>query len=170
MPKGRNGTRRSTQTTQGSYGPKPFVDTVNLLMGESAGTTEVYSYNSLLPSLVGRTVVMKKMVVEYLPLLSVTGVPYTSNVFFNFGGTGDRLLASGPFKILSNVNPTRFVVDVSRLARTAPAVLEPFSSDSTQPVLSLRFGIAPTASQEIRVRITSTCDVYPQESFELVPT
>ena len=164
MANGRRTFRPSSQTAQGRSRHQTFQDTVLTILDSTTTDTNVFSAKELLPSLISRTVVFERFVVEFLPSINVDSQTILANIFINSDNQGDTLIASGPFKILSATNPTRFVVDVRREAKRAPGILFPIKSDSdTTFILSTRINRALVAPESIQLRITSHVVVWPQD-------
>ena len=141
----------------------PFQDTLNeAVVGDASAQTFSFNAANLFRSLNSRTIVPKRFRIEVIPEVVTATPDNTAIVFWNPGFTGVTQVASGPYKILSKVNPTQLDLDVTKLARVAPAVMRPITSDSTDLIVNLRFAVAPAVGEDYRVRITSWCHVLPQ--------
>lgn len=150
---------------QGRSGQPIFRDTVNATITSASTSTQVYNVNDVFPSLDQRTIVIEEFLVEIQPAIEAnqSQAPLQANVFLNDDGEDINLLASGPFKLVSPVNPTRFRVNIRGIARNVPAILKARSSNSEAPVLSVRLSRELSANEDVSLRITSICRVLPQQ-------
>ena len=147
---------------QGTRSGTLFQDTITAnLSGNGSTQTWTWAPNSLLPSLSDRNVVFKSIKFEVIPLEGSkeenTGLLYYVPPFET------AQVATGPYKLLSAVNPTYFNANIDRLKQLAPGCVTVASSDSTSAVISFRVGVAPPTGNDYRVRITTLVHVFPQQ-------
>lgn len=173
---GRSGRQRSSAFTQGVSGPTLFRDTVfSPIKGNGLAATFLLPIKDLVPSLNSRTVVFENVDIEIQPAIeaNTTNGPIMANALFNDsfsgGGQATNLLASGPFKLVSQVNPTRFRLDIRKLARHVPQILRPVNSDSEEAIVTFRVNRALTETEDLSCRITTTVRVFPQDEIVNTP-
>jgi hypothetical protein len=147
-----------------------FCDTVIDQVPPDQGPSFLFALQDLLPSLNGRTVVLRKVVIMLVPSLSTASqkTPITCQVFAN-QGNGQQLLANSAFRPLSTVNPSTYVINWVALAKQAPSILRPKPCDDTEAVITLKFDRTLSESEHIAVRLTTHVWVFPQESIIDVP-
>jgi hypothetical protein len=163
--KGAQKRRRSKRGSRASG--RIFQDTVSVEWNEANTATTVYSLNELIPSLLDRTVVVRKIVVGLVPSISTqnTNAPLICQVFVN-QGDGKQLMATSPFRTLSTVNRNMFCANFGTLGRQAPEILKPRPSESEDVVLTIKFNRSPFATDKVTIRMTTHVLVFPQESID----
>ena len=128
--------------------------------------------NQLTPSLqAGRQVVPQWAKIEMMPTLFNSGDASTADVVQLQVGAIDTVVddtvgvtvASGPFKMCSNVNPTQFTVDFRKLGKLSPTILRIRDDANNAPCLYI--GYKPfdlTDARYMEFRITTQWLLFPQ--------
>ena len=162
---GKKSKRSTAFRSAPSSAPIPFRDTCDGQIGEGESSA-IFNTTTLLPSLVGRVVVLDHFVVEVMP-----GVDPTSQEDFNAqvqyasadvaSGALPRWISDAPYKMLSVVNPTQMHFNVRRMKEFIPSIAYPVESDDTNPRLQLQLDAFATTAI-IKLRVTTYCRVIPQ--------
>ena len=90
--------------------------------------------------------------------------------------TGEQLLNSTsfgtvPFKVMSAVNPTRYVFDFRRAGRICPSILKPirpmFRATDVRSFVRFAYNALGASTNEIdlTIRITTFVDILPQDNL-----
>ena len=163
----------------------PYKETVlSRISIESDSTGYVAFYSAdLLPGLEtasedSRVLVPRRVIVEALPNFEGANSIVTAQLQAGtlFMDPGDQLLnltsfGTTPFKIMSAVNPTRYVFDFRQAGRTCPYILKPvrplFRVTDTRSFIRFAFNAvgAFTKNVEVTLRITTFIDVLPQDNL-----
>jgi hypothetical protein len=188
MKRNNNGKRGRRPARRSAGFILPYKETVLsrlLIDADNTGYVAYYS-GDLLPGLDtasddSRVIVPRRVIVETLPNFEGANSIVTAQVQAGtmFMDTGDQLLNSTsfgtvPFKIMSAVNPTRYVFDFRQAGRICPFVLKPirplFRSTDTRSFIRFAYNAigAFTRNVEVTLRITTFVDVLPQDNLLVV--
>ena len=148
-------------STQNVFQGTSYSDTV--LFDIDNVDTRVFSQVEMTPSVQilgtnARIILVQRIVMEILPNSNVTSI---AAVLLTAGGAVN--IPSGQWKMLSDVNPTRFTLS---FARYYPAVLVPRVANATGSICVLRF--SETLATPLLVRASVYCRMFPQGSLEIV--
>ena len=156
----RNGKQRDASAFRQGQALAPTFKQTITFTGTGANALPVAS-NDMLSDLVGRYVTVTKVLVEILPNLKQDdrGVLAQARIGAQLSESSLVAVPSGPFKILSNANPTVFVLDIRQMARIAPALLKVITPNSTE-LLNLNFSTGGT--RQYTARVTTWCHVWPE--------
>ena len=151
-------------STQNVFPGTSYTDTV--LFDIDNVDTRVFSQIELTPSVQilgsnARIILVQTIVMEILPNSNTSSIAAT---LLSAGGAVN--IPSGQWKMLSDVNPTRFVLSLTGIARYYPAVLVPRVANQTGSVCVLRF--SETLATPLLVRASVYCRMFPQGSLESV--
>ena len=127
--------------------------------------------NELFPSLAssGRGGVLEGVTVEAMPTLYNSGSGTGSDivqfqVLIRDKTQNNLAVPAGPFKVISNVNPTRYELPVRKMSRTIPTLMNWENYSSTGGKVTIAF--EPQDFLEPRIlnfRVTSVTTVFPQK-------
>ena len=133
----------------------------------------LYSINNGCFSLSGRTVIPIAVTFQIVPTLTNTAV--TGNSATNIAVqvqailNGQRLPMS-PFRVISNINPSTFKFSFNAMAKSVPAILTAYDSDSSTNYMALKFsGNQLEASRAMTIRVTHVWRVLPQDDIVVGP-
>ena len=80
-------------------------------------------------------------------------------------------LPAEPFRLISNINPTRFNLDWVKLSKLVPAARTAYDSDSSMIYCRLKFsGNTTQGPRDMVLKVTHVWDVFPQDSVVVGPT
>mgnify|MGYP003574025355 FL=1 len=125
-----------------------------------------YTVNNGCFSLSGRTVTPRGIIFQVIPTLSNTAI--TADLARNIAIQAQALLngepfALEPFRYVSNVNPSWFILDFDELEEHVPAIKTVYGSDDSTVYARLAFsGSQLEAPREFEIRATHFWDVFPQ--------
>lgn len=134
-------------------------------------TANVLTLGDLFPGLSNqsaqnRIIVWTKSLVQVLPTLGNGRISMQSQIAeeympgSQFGGFGTI-----PYKLLSHVNSTFMLLNLSTMAKTAPNILRPYLISTPGPEalqFTSRLWDDEAEARSLLCRITSTCKVFPQ--------
>ena len=166
MPR-RNGQVRMPASLRGGIAlNEGFKQTIYVKLNDLG--TNTINVNELLSDIPNRTVVITKFVVELKP--EITGTDNVAGLFVQLQlGTAlsNGPAAAQPFKMLSTVNPVVLELDLKRMARIAPSILAPLTTNNNLGCLIIN-KVPQPASREISARITTFAHVLPDPNLNLV--
>ena len=166
MPR-RNGQVRMPASLRGGIAlNEGFKQTIYVKLSDLG--TNTINVNELLSDIPNRTVVITKFVVELKP--EITGTDNVAGLFVQLQlGTAlsNGPAAAQPFKMLSTVNPVVLELDLKRMARIAPSILAPLTTNNNLGCLIIN-KVPQPASREISARITTFAHVLPDPNLNLV--
>lgn len=119
---------------------------------------------------INRIVVPLKVIVQILPTLSNTATPdnTTTNIAVQLqamNGTYGNVPAA-PFRLISNINPSTFVLDFNKIAKVAPYVVRPYASTSTDYFAKIKFsGNQLTNMRGMSIKTTYIWRVMAQDAI-----
>jgi hypothetical protein len=150
-----------------STGCLPFRDTIagNFTSDGTTNASFQCKPDLLLPSLGNtRSFVFRRFIVEVIPDLSAGNVPEALAQLQFLDRDGD-ITCMQPYKLLSGINPTLFVLDIDALAKMFPAVKGPYN---TTPGQSQCFRIVIPQAGTYKLKITTFVDILPQLDLDRV--
>ena len=163
----RNGNVRMPASLRGGIAlNEGFKQTIYVKLSDLG--TNTINVNELLSDIPNRTVVITKFVVELKP--EVTGTENVPGLFVQLQlGTAlsNGPAATQPYKMLSAVNPVVLELDLKRMARIAPGILQPLTTNNNLGCLIIN-KVPQPASREISARITTFAHVLPDPNLSLV--
>lgn len=181
----RNGNRRGRRMQPSRGITLPYKETVLSRISISTDETGFVAYYSadLLPGLdvssdESRVIVPRRVIFEMLPNIQGSNSIVTAQLQAGtmFMDTGEQLLNSTsfgtvPFKVMSAVNPTRYVFDFRRAGRICPSILKPirpmFRATDVRSFVRFAYNAlgAATNAIELTIRITTFVDILPQDNL-----
>ena len=166
---------RGSNGGEGLRGMQVFQDTTITKKVVNDPDDEInYTVKNGCFSIAGRTVIPRRVQVEVIPSLTNTAV--TGNASENIAMqlqaiVNGQELPAEPFRLVSNINPTRFNLDWVKLAKLVPAARTAYDSDSSMIYCRLKFSGNTTQSpRDMVLKVTHVWDVFPQDSVVVGPT
>ena len=158
----RNNTRRPPQNMQSQR----YVDTVRAVFNVGQDNPAFnFESGDLLPGLqtsstASRLIILEKVIFEMMPNNASDQVLAQVQTGQSVSTTGT---ASEPFRLASSINPTRFVLDLIKLSKYCPQVLNA-TTVGNFAAARIQF-YTDAANLEVYGRITTVVRVLPQKSL-----
>ena len=158
----RNGKQRDSSAFRQGLALSPKYKQTITFTGTGANALSVAG-SDMLSDLTGRFVTVTKILVEILPHLKQDdrGVIAQARAGALLSDSTLVAVPSGPFKLLSNANPTVFVLDICQMARIAPSLLKVIIPTSAE-LLNLAFSGGGT--RQYTARVTTWCHIWPESN------
>jgi len=147
----------------------------------SSNPVQPFITASELYNLPNRNIVPTKVMIQIMPTLTNSGGPAVSASVMKFqpalnaksqNNAIGYALPFGPFRILSNINPTWYMCNINKLSNVAKNVQVAIPGNSTDPQeWSIELNILPfqfEPPREVELVITGFCKILPMELLSIV--